>query len=167
MDSDAISILRRANGLLLDTNVLLLLIVNAVNPQQAATFKRTRDLYFTEGVGALTQAIASCRQQWTTPHVLTETSNFLGQLPKPLIKQARQTLQKNVVVCREHWTKAADIHESDSVFHRFGMTDWAINKVVQEEKLVLVTDDYPLYQFVSSRGIACVNYNHLRTLPFD
>ena len=47
-------------------------------------------------------------------------------------------------------------------FPRFGLTDTAILRAARREYLVL-TDDFRLAQYLGSRNIDVINFNHLRT----
>ena len=46
---------------------------------------------------------------------------------------------------------------------RFGVTDAALVRIADEGVLVM-TDDFRLYQYLLSRGRDVINFNHLRAI---
>ena len=69
------------NGLLVDTNLLLLHLIGRTNKNRILKFKRTQ-AYTIEDFELLERFIAEFKILITTPHVLTEVSN-LGDLSRP------------------------------------------------------------------------------------
>jgi hypothetical protein len=63
----------RTNGVLVDTNLAVLLIVGAVNRDRIAQFKRTRG-YTSADWDLLTGILEQIPQRYTLPHVLAEIS---------------------------------------------------------------------------------------------
>jgi hypothetical protein len=68
----------RGNGLLVDTNLLLLYLVGKTNPDRIRNFKRT-SRYTVEDFELLDEIMGQFKTLVTTPHILTELSN-LGDL---------------------------------------------------------------------------------------
>ena len=70
----------RNNGLLIDTNLLLLLVVGIYDRRRITSFKRTAA--YTPGdfqkIGWLSKQFS---QLWATPNILTEVDNLGRQLP--------------------------------------------------------------------------------------
>lgn len=69
-----------AQGILLDTNLLLAFCIGAVNPQYISRFKRTR-AYIAEDFTLLSQLMKRFTMCVTTPNILTEVSNLANSLP--------------------------------------------------------------------------------------
>lgn len=67
----------RDNGILLDTNVLLLYLVGSIDPQNVGRFKRTAK-YDENDFRILSNLVNLFKTNVTTPHILTEASNFLN-----------------------------------------------------------------------------------------
>jgi hypothetical protein len=69
----------RANGLFLDSNLLLLLLIGAVERGLVIRFKRTR-VFLQEDYDLLCDVVAQFTRVVTTPHVLAEVSNLATAL---------------------------------------------------------------------------------------
>ena len=82
---------RFSNPLFVDTNLLLVLVVGLLDPEQVEKFKRTRS-YTREDYSLLSDFVSGYDGLLTTPNVLTEVSNLAGYLSEPLRKQAFATL---------------------------------------------------------------------------
>lgn len=70
----------RAKGVLVDTNILLLLFVGLFDPAQIPKFKRTAQ-FAPEDYGLLHEFLDCFVRIVTTPNILTEACNLAGQLP--------------------------------------------------------------------------------------
>src|SRR5690349_21025753 len=73
----------RADGLLMDANLLVLYLVGRTNKGRIPTFKRTQQ-YTIEDFELLDLLAASFQRLVTTPHVLTEVSNLAALHGKEL-----------------------------------------------------------------------------------
>lgn len=145
--------------LLIDTNLLLVLLIATVDPEQVPRFKRTRKYSLTDAA-LLNDYAGEYEGILVTPHVLTEVSNLAGQLSEPLLGVIRDQLSALVPQWIEHAEPAADV-VGDVLFRRFGLTDAAIGRAAGKAVAVL-TDDLPLYASLSRAGVNAVNFNHLR-----
>jgi hypothetical protein len=134
--------------LLVDTNLLVLLIVGHVDARQIATFKRSR-AYTAEDFLLLADYIARYRQVVTTPNVLTEVSNLVGQWTEPYRTQAFSALAALVAQVDERYVRSATI-TVDPRFLKLGLTDVSILHASQGSLSVL-TDDLPLYSCSAHR----------------
>jgi len=150
----------RANGLLIDTNILVVLLVGRTNRQRIPQCKRTQS-YTVAEYELLERLVGQFTIVITTPHLLTEVSNL-----DPLNGRERVTFQN---VYREWVDSAKEFYDEsrslvvETVFDRLGLADAAITFVARKGMLVL-TDDAPLYGMLSARGIDAINFNHIRTL---
>ncbi|MFN3326862.1 MAG: hypothetical protein ACK5AZ_25495 [Bryobacteraceae bacterium] len=63
----------RINGVLVDTNLLVLLVVGSVDRERVSRFKRTSD-YSSADWDLLTGILEQISQRYTVPHVLAEVS---------------------------------------------------------------------------------------------
>jgi hypothetical protein len=103
----------------------------------------------------------SFRQVVTTPSILTEVSNFLGQPPQGLRLSLLQRLSFGIQRLREDFTPSVELVR-ESCFPRFGLTDAGIVHSARGRFLVL-TDDFRLAGYLQRHEIDVVNFNHLRT----
>lgn len=149
----------RSRGIIVDTTILLLLFVGAYQRQLVPKFKRTAQFVERDYL-LLVGLLAAFERRITMPHILTEVSNLLGQLP-----------QRD-----KYWVYALferllpqlfEIHEPASAiitiptFHLLGMTDAGIISIARESYLVL-TEDSALAGHLRGAGIDVLDYDDLR-----
>ena len=150
----------RGEGLLMDSNLLLLLLVGLHDPARIEKFKRTAQ--FTIGdFKLLVDYIEQFKGVVTTPSILTEVSNLLGQLPENLRHYFWQHFACNLKNLHEHYTPSQELG-SEKAFPRFGLTDMAVLKEASRKYRVL-THDFRLTQYLLSQNVDVINFNHLRT----
>jgi hypothetical protein len=94
----------------------------------------------------------------TTPNILTEVSNLIGQLTDP-----EKSLCFNVLDTAKltEVYVPSDVVTSSVQFTRFGITDCGIEQIAKGSYLVL-TDDFKLSNYLSTLQIDIINFNHLR-----
>jgi hypothetical protein len=147
----------RANGLLIDANLLVLLFIGRTNRRRIADFKRTSK-YTVSDYELLEQLVSVFRQTLTTPHVLTEASN-LAKLAGSELGEIRRIMKEFVEITDElHETSRVVVQ--DHSFNRLGITDAAISTLCAS--VLVLTDDFDLYDSLARRGIDAINFNHLR-----
>ncbi len=146
-------------GLLVDTNLLLLYIVGANDPDRISRFKRTTKFTVDE-FKLLERFLSLFERVVTTPNILTEVSNLLGQLPENLHPSFYGHFAKHIPRFEEHYSSSTSISITTH-FDRFGLTDSGIAELVKGKHLVL-TDDLSLFGYLQNRGIDAINFNHLR-----
>lgn len=111
MKPDAVLAPYRRAGVLMDTNLLLLYLVGAFDPEEVPRFKRTSQ--FTPADFALLVRFLELFQRIvTTPHVLTEAGNLAGQLADHLRRGASRHASPSLTWCRIHIARSARIPES-------------------------------------------------------
>ena len=146
-----------AKLLLVDANLLVLLIVGSHDRTLISKFKRTKE--FTADDFDCVQEVCeyfTCRSGvLTTPHILTEVSNLLGNNP-----YFRGILARFVLQVEEVWIKARSLVES-AEFATMGLADVGILHLVGNNHLVFTTD-WELSSQLDSSGASVLNYNHLR-----
>jgi hypothetical protein len=147
-------------GLLIDTNLLVLFFVGLYSRKRISLFKRTVQ-FAPEDFDCLTSFMGRFKQVVTTPSILTEVSNMLGQLPSEVRFPVLQKFSIAIRHLQEHFTTSSELSQ-ETCFPRFGLTDASIVRAAQGEFLVL-TDDFRLAGYLAKRGIDALNFNHLRT----
>ena len=152
----------RKKGLLLDSNLLLLLLVGSFNSELIGNFKRTRASGFTVKDFELLKSIISRFEKiLTTPHILTEVSNlstFSGMMQTDYFKHFGFC----ILNFDEKAVPSMEFCQKDN-FSKFGITDAAISHLARNHYLVL-TADFPLSNYLQSNKIDAINFNHLRPL---
>jgi hypothetical protein len=153
-------------SLLLDSNLLLVFLTGAFDPNLFGRFKRVSS-YTIKDYELLVRLLGSFTVLLTTPHILTEVSNLANSLPerfKPnwyqnfamLISSAQDTPG-----VRERWMPATELAKM-SEFAAFGITDAALTSLSSEA--LVVTEDHRLSGVLRSRGIPVLNFGDLRKL---
>lgn len=146
--------------LLIDTNLLLVLLIGALDPAQIERFKRTSG-YTRKDFELLRAFIGRYTRLLTTPNILTEVSNLVGQLSGPLKQRAFMTL-KNLTdrTIEEQYWPAAELTQIPS-FPVLGLADVSVIAAA-ESGVTVLTADFPLYNRLTSAGLLAINYTHLR-----
>ena len=150
----------RKKSLLVDSNLLLLFIVGLCDPARIVKFKRTAQ-FTVDDFECLKDFVGQFKQVVTTPSILTEVSNLLGHLPDKLACSFNEQFADDIKALHEHYTPSRELG-GEEYFPRFGLTDTAILRAAGRDCLVL-TDDFRLAQYLGSRNIDVINFNHLRT----
>jgi len=150
-------------GLILDTNLLLLLVVGTASKKYISRHKRLR-AYSEMDFDLLIRIISDAPAILVTPNTLTETSNLIGHIDE----QARTKIF--MVFC--DFIRSADEHYCESrqaiarkEFVRLGLT----NSVLLHEatdSFILLTADLKLYLAAAKEGYLVQNFNHLREIAY-
>ncbi len=146
-------------GILVDTNLLLLLFIGSFDPCLITKFKRT-NIFVEEDFNILQKILKSFENIITTPNILTETCNLSGQLPGPIKKGYFDLFARGINILGEHYIPSSDISKMLE-FKKFGLTDAVIINFVRDKYLV-ITVDFPLSQYLQKKGIDAINFNHIR-----
>jgi hypothetical protein len=141
-------------GILLDTNLLLLLTAGVFSLDKIRSFKRTQS-FIIEDFNALNQIISFSTQLFTTPNILTEATNLLDSELMPVLSVLTETLV-------EHYLPSIEVMKYDiKCYEKFGLSDAVLRKLANDNILVL-TVDAPFYHYASSLGLPVYNFNHFR-----
>lgn len=149
----------KSSGILIDTNLLLLLFVGSFNLKLIAEFKRTKQFTVDDFILLQTffEPFASIV---TTPHVLTEVNSFSNQLPNRLKSAYYTEVATQLTTLVEIPFPSISISEN-AAFLKYGLTDIGIFLIAKDKYLVL-TDDFDLSVFLITHGVDAINFNHLR-----
>jgi rRNA-processing protein FCF1 len=151
----------RNRGLLIDSNLLILYIVGEFDPARISTFVRTKK--FTVEDYYWIRAIMGCfSKKVTTPNILTEISNLSGKFDAGLRAEFFHKLRTHFQVLDETHLPSREAAAS-RIFARLGLTDTVISEVAKQKYLVL-TDDFPLANYLVSIKADVINFNHYRSL---
>lgn len=151
----------RTEGVIIDTNLLLLYVVGTQNPERIRRFPRT-DTFTTDDFDLLDRLFGYFETVVTTSSILTEVSNLLGQLPKQPRRECMKLLRVLIPELNEKY-RAAEAVCDHPYFVQFRLTDAGIADLAADSHLV-ITDDLPLYhRLVNDDRQAAINFNHLRT----
>ena len=147
------------NKIILDTNLLLLLLVARTDATLLHRFKRVQ-IFTYQDIALLADILKQFIGLVTTPHVLAETSNFLGQAPSwqqaALVDQLKTFIRGGVEV----YAPATKLIERDE-FNTLGLTDAGLAQLSSDT--VVLTVDYQLAGKINAMGGNALNFNHYRT----
>ena len=163
MSGDPLALLRRYRtaGVLIDTNILLLLFVGTFDRSRIARFKRTVK-FAEEDYDLVVQLLALFQKKVTTPNILTEVSNLAGQLEGHVKPGFFQTFAEGISLLVEDYVPSMTVAAMPA-FRRFGLTDAGMLHTAQNRYLVL-TDDFALWGYLASEGVSALNFDEIRTL---
>jgi rRNA-processing protein FCF1 len=146
----------RTKGVIVDTNVLLLYLVGSFDPNLIRNFKRTAG--FTEEDFDLVNSFTnSFEMRVTTPHILTEVSDLIGNR-----EELHILLKEYLNFSDEKFLESKKIAENPA-FNRFGLADTAIVDTAKDSYLVF-TDDGPLYNFLTNIGVDALKLDQIRPI---
>jgi hypothetical protein len=147
-------------GLIIDTNILLLYFVGTLNRLHIAKHKRTRQ-YLLSDFDLLANLFMRFQNRIiTTPNILTEASNLLGDCTTSDQKRLWGIFAAAINILEEKYLPSKNLCQTP-IFSKFGLTDSAIIELVKEKYLVL-TDDAMLFQYLEKSRIDVINFTHLR-----
>lgn len=149
----------RERGLLIDTNLLLLLLIGSFDPTWIAKFKRTR-VFTIEDFRALDVLSRQFSRIVVTPNILTEASNLLGERSRSLPPEFFASFPRFVQAMKERYVASAKA-TIEPCFAWLGLSDSALVHLGPKRHLV-VTDDLDLYNELVRCKIDAINFNHLR-----
>lgn len=149
-------------GVLIDTNLMLLLVIGRYDPERIGTFKRT-SVYTKFDLELVHRLVRPFRRRLTTPFLATEVDNLARQLPERehggLASAIHDTFDGLVEV-----TKGSSELMRSPLFPRLGLTDTMTVAVSLEIECLVLTDDYPLANRLETMRRGVININHLRGL---
>ena len=151
-------------GVLLDANLLLLYQVGRFNESAIKTFPHTKQ-YTTDDFRLLERVVKRFSSVVTTPNILTEVSNLSGKLNAVSLKSFREAFKTTIDLVGEYYC-TSKVASDGSAFLKFGLTDAGIISICRNKFLVL-TDDLPLAQWLASKGIDVLNFNHIRQIGWS
>ncbi len=150
----------RGTGLLIDTNILLMLLIGSYNRHMIEQFKRTKQ-YTIEDYDLAIAVIRRVNNVITLPSILAEVSNLAGQLGgKRSLFECFSAFANWIQQLEEQQIASVDVAQTDE-FLRFGLTDASILQVARTGYLVL-TDDFRLSNYMESNKLDVLNFTHLR-----
>jgi hypothetical protein len=156
----------RGRGVLIDTNISLLLFAGTFDRGLINRFKRL-ERFTSDDYDVLIDLLTVLGPIRTTPHVLTEVSNFWWQQLKIRDRQGAMYAAHFAGLVKdlaEHAAASADIVDSVA-FMSFGLTDAQIARLAAEH--LVLTEDFRLTNYIQSLGLDAINFNHLRTFGWD
>ena len=147
------------NGVVLDTNILLLYIVGNLDPSLLGKIKRTNQFEASDHT-LLSNVLSLVPKLIVTPGILRESCNLLESANRTYGFALFGVIKLMLGVVTEAYTSAAVLSENVT-FLKFGVTDCSIADLAAKGCIV-VSDDLRLSTTLQGLGHPVVNFNHLR-----
>ncbi|MBC7811771.1 MAG: hypothetical protein H7175_11520 [Burkholderiales bacterium] len=161
----------RRQGVLIDTNLLILLLVGRFDSSQITNFSNT-SRYSADDHALMEAFVENFDRIITTPTILAETNSLANQLGKHLRPAFYTSFAMQLILPQpqippqfaEIYLPSAEIAELPAIAEliQFGLTDTGIIRLSKSENYLVLTDDLKLSVQLESRGIDALNFNHLR-----
>lgn len=149
----------RTKGILVDTNLLLLLYIGGVSKKYISEFKRT-NTYTEHDYDLLLRVIDNFSKVVVTPNLLTEVSNLSNGISGQRLKDFYAVFASSLSVIEEKYVPSKDLI-SHPALYAYGLADTGIAKIAKDNFLIL-TDDLRFASFASTNGADVINFNHIR-----
>lgn len=148
----------RRYGVLLDSNLLLLMVVGNYDFRRISKFKRTSQ-FNSDDYELLMRISEKFAQMCTTPNIMTEVDNLGRQLNQSEWEGFAASMNDVASRLVEISEPSMQVTKEPR-FPRLGLTDTAI--LMNLKAQLLLTDDLKLEGMARSAGLASINFNNLR-----
>jgi hypothetical protein len=144
--------------ILVDANLMLMLLVGAIDPASLGHFNRLRT-YTPAHFNGLAQYVAQFARRITTPHILAEVSNLLEMSRQDWLHLYAGFILKQWQPLQESHTTAR-VLASTPYFAQLGLTDAAIIKLARP-RTVIVTADRQLWHALQSYRVNAFHFSDI------
>ena len=158
-ESHGVTQAQQQRGVVLDTNLLLLLWAGRWNPKAVSQLKCTSQ-FDEDDYWRLEDFLCKFRTVVVTPNILTEGSNLIRQ--SKFRRDLTSMLVEQIPLLEERPLRSVEIVQT-ATFIPLGLTDAGIMSLARERWLVL-TEDFDLIWRLNSEELPVVNFNYLRSL---
>ncbi len=145
----------KKKGVFVDSEILILYIVGSKNPNLIRKTPRTTKFDENDFI-LVSKFIDFFDTQITSPHILTEVSDLLGES-----NDFQFILKTYINIAEEVFSSSKKVAESDS-FLKFGLADSAIIEISNNSHLIFTADNR-FYGYLSNMGIDAVNFDLLKS----
>jgi hypothetical protein len=147
-------------GILIDANLALLYLVGSYDLRLVGDGKYNKLSKFdVEDYHLLLRLKNVFTKAVTTPHVLTEVSNLVNDLPERTKSECLKKFYETFVEIDELAIPSMEAAQRPE-FHFLGLTDSALASV--SEQYLIVTGDLRLVKKMNESKLEALNFNHLR-----
>ena len=147
-------------GVVMDTNVLLLYAIGTYDVSQIEKFKRTQS-FTSIDFGYLLEFLERFDRLLTTPNLLTELTNLTEGFNEQTKQGFFKSLSQQMQLFNEYYFESSTLSKT-SIFQKFGLADTTLSELGKQKYLIL-TDDLRLTHFLNTQKIDCLNFNHIRS----
>lgn len=151
----------KSKGILIDSNLLLLLYIGSISPSLIKKFPRTK-MYTLEDYNLIFKIIEKFKTVYTLPNILTEVNNLANKLSGEYKIQFYDKFTGHIKVLNEIYIKSKNLLVNNEI-RKFGLTDTAIYYSLKH-KYLLLTDDFPLAEYSRKNNFDVINFNNIRSI---
>ncbi|NVM03449.1 MAG: hypothetical protein HWN67_14055 [Candidatus Helarchaeota archaeon] len=149
-----------SKGIIVDTNLLILLLVGVYDPRYISKFKITSK-YTKKDFIILRNFVNRFKKLIITPHILAELSNLSMKIPErrltgyfiyfiDILKRSEEiNIDKNLIL-------------SNKYIYRIGVTDVGIMLSSENNDLLFITDEFKLANISFSKGLNVLHFSQIR-----
>jgi hypothetical protein len=148
----------RSKGVLIDTNLLLMVAVGNYSASRILSWKRTQQ-YTLDDYALMLRILEYFPRRVTSPNILTEVDNIARQLPEFEHEAISVALFQLIASSFEVYAASAIVTQTP-IYPAIGLTD-CVTMSLADEALVL-TDDFELSNRLANSGRDALNINHIR-----
>jgi hypothetical protein len=159
-----LQIKQNLKGVVVDTNLLLLLLIGSFDKRQIGREKRINkyELQDFEKLNILLKHFPSTL--FITQSILSEVTNLSSNYNEETGFSFFRYIETQLLKFKETEFNSLNLVSSNQkAFYKFGLTDVSIIDLAKNNCLI-VTDDLPMYHYLQSQNFYAINYNHLRFL---
>jgi hypothetical protein len=150
----------KSNGVIIDTNLLLLLIVGYYDKEFISQHRRLSK-YDVKDFEWLVSFIRHFNKIIITPHILTELSNLSFTMSEPKLNEYLKILIDILRDFNEESLNLKKILNLDLLL-KLGVTDSAYIEIAKEKKYLVITDDFDSFVNMVKIKIDAINYNYIK-----
>jgi hypothetical protein len=150
----------RHSGILIDTNLLVLLVIVTYNPNRILSHKRS-NAFTLDDYALMREIVQRFSRRIITPNIMTETDNLVRQMPSNEYPAVANVMHYLIVSTFEVVVPSLSAARAES-YAKLGLTDAAIISLAAAKTLIL-TNEFPLADRIARLGFDVVNFNHLRS----
>lgn len=149
-------------GIIIDTNLLLLLLIGEYSPQYICHYKRTQK-YSIEDFEWICLILKYFSKVVVTPHILAEVWNFAEKIPEHhLVDFIKSSIEQLSLFDEDYIDKETILRDKDQLKY-IGVTDLSIIYAAKQGNYVVLTDDLRAYNSYMINEVTALNLNHIRT----
>jgi predicted nucleic acid-binding protein len=157
---------KKFKGIVVDTNLLILLLIGFYDLDEIEKNKRLKNKGFEkEDFHKLVSLIDAVSNKITiTPNILTEVCNLTDNYNNETDYAFFEFIEEFIRTLEERNVNSNEIiHNNQTAFYKFGLSDSSITNLSKEEYLI-ITVDAPLYHFLISQNLPAINYTVFRLI---
>ena len=148
------------NGVVLDTELLLVICVGLHSDNLLSSFKKTQT-YDSQDYGILLSILNLAKHRYVSPQVLAELTNHADMIKQPARQAVFEIIRKLMSEYLELYLPMERLL-SDRSFPRVGFTDTSILCISRDKLSVVFTSDFKLAGIGQSRGLPVINYRNIQ-----